>query len=340
MTRKDKNPKIIESADKDLIRAKTAEQSAFNQSLYLPTISKPQSVNQSIRAKIGKIKPKRYHNNAFRFIWLLPCFLAVISILVGANITENEVWRMYFIYAGVVLFCTVSLTVPYASNRLQKRHFRIMKEVLTYNAEVAAYVADLKQSGKPFTKEDYLFLNIEQQYKIIKTERLKQRLRDIAYASVAANNLPNAEQSPQIKIDSFKPYPTQKLKWVLLKQLNYAAFTLFCLYMICFGLLGDYMSMEFHNIAQYVGGFSLLFLTLNTFYLIVNKGFHQDFIYNQVYYDNLYTLSQYNPEIKNYIRQVLGENRLLTREDLKRLKLDEQIEAIAIENSADSIKHG
>lgn len=314
------------------------QQSFEKKELILPSSAKPMSlaVKHSIREKLLQVEKQPKYLIKKRFPPELPYFGVSLIPLVICFFIGNTMSAMGFAF----LSCIIGMLMFWEDRTdLKTSEMEEMEAVSKYNPEIAKHINEVEQSGRAFQFKDYKYLNIAEQFDILRNELCKQQLQAIVNAPLSGESEFYREKLKHITLDQYQSFESQKPFLRKLKRINWILFTGIVASILFLNLSGfDFEILT--RVAMFFGCMvTLLYIAVSLLYIMEFTSEHKDPIYDSENYERLYQLSQYKPEIRNYVKQVIEENRLLTKADLNRLKYSEMLDHIEYLKSMASIRN-
>lgn len=254
-------------------------------------------------------------------------FLVVLAALAAFSFIQLKSYYMgaVFLAAEILWLFKVIMIPSNLYDGLNEREFDNLREVAVLSPKVAKYIKAKKDRGEKLTGRDYHYLNIEKQIGIIRSEICFERLKNIINLPSLDAGSELGQQLRHIQIKPFKTKHAKKATWKLSRNVTVGVALIWVSTILFFSFSPYQLNTGYDAIVLFANLFILLTLSLNTIWLFAAKNFLSDAVLSLTYYDQLEVLSKYKHENMQYLEKVVGENRLLTQDDLYRLKYNLQV---------------
>lgn len=313
-----------------------AEQLFMNQNLSLSGdngLILPQSLGRDDQTIKNNIR-EQLKDVSFKPLYLHPVFnyagvgsfIISLMLTIASLVAASPIPCLIFSITTIVLIMFVFGLAP--KSELDSQETEQLNEAARFNPRVARYLLGLEKDGQLPLRKHYKYLNIEQQTKIIHGEYCKQRMREIASVVPQEKSLHIQETLQRFQVGEFFKYNSRNKRWYIMKAINMTVFMGLVMFVVAFNLADIETTKTMLKVVDLSCAVTLLYLLLSSLFIMFDREYGQDFVYNEVIYHNLYTISQYNPAVVEYVKKALEEDRLLTQEDLSRLKHSQQIKRI------------
>ena len=254
-------------------------------------------------------------------------FLVVLAALAAFSFIQLKSYYMgaVFLAAEILWLFKVIMIPSNLYDGLNEREFDNLREVAVLSPKVAKYIKAKKDRGEKLTGRDYHYLNIEKQIGIIRSEICFERLKNIINLPSLDAGSELGQQLRHIQIKPFKTKHAKKATWKLSRNVTVGVALIWVSTILFFSFSPYQLNTGYDAIVLFANLFILLTLSLNTIWLFAAKNFLSDAVLSLTYYDQLEVLAKYKHENMQYLEKVVGENRLLTQDDLYRLKYNLQV---------------
>lgn len=278
----------------------------------------------NIRDKVKQVefRPKYINPNYYR--WRKPAIFALLILGVVMHFLSFDVMGVFLAALSVPLILFSMSDSP--NQALSFGEMDYLKIAAHFNPQITAYIAELEQKGQQVKRQHFNYLNIEQQVLIIRTEQCKQRLRNCIHAVPNEKDTEIQQSLNKIPVKDYWQYNSRNKRWGAIATINKTLLIALVVFIAGYNLIDFETTIEIRKAVIYGCMIVMLLISCSAMTMIQVKEYCQDFNYDLERYDNLKKLSQYNPAIRNYLKQVVEDDRLLTAEDFERLNYHAQLE--------------